>query len=136
MKYAMLVYSTPGSHDLPPDEFATVMRDYDRAAHPRPATRRCGRGPPGDRWGGLLIEEVFREEWGRIVASLIGFLGDFDLAEEAAQEAFAIAAAHRSWRSTARWPSPRRARPTPRWRSWTRWSSPAIAICIPPVPSC
>jgi RNA polymerase sigma-70 factor (ECF subfamily) len=38
------------------------------------------------------IEEVFREHWGRVVAGLIGFLGDFDVAEEAAQEAFAIAA--------------------------------------------
>ncbi len=35
---------------------------------------------------------MFREEWGRVLANLIGFLGDFDLAEEAAQEAFAIAA--------------------------------------------
>jgi RNA polymerase sigma-70 factor, ECF subfamily len=39
-----------------------------------------------------LVEQVFREEWGRVLAALIGFLGDFDLAEEAAQEAFAIAA--------------------------------------------
>ena len=39
-----------------------------------------------------MLEQVFREEWGRVLASLIGFLGDFDLAEEAAQEAFAIAA--------------------------------------------
>ena len=38
------------------------------------------------------LEDVFRDEWGRVVAALIGFLGDFDLAEEAAQEAFAIAA--------------------------------------------
>jgi RNA polymerase sigma-70 factor (ECF subfamily) len=38
------------------------------------------------------LGQVFREEWGRVVASLIGFLGEFDLAEEAAQEAFAIAA--------------------------------------------
>jgi RNA polymerase sigma-70 factor (ECF subfamily) len=38
------------------------------------------------------LEEVFRAHWGRVVAWLIGFLGDFDLAEEAAQEAFAIAA--------------------------------------------
>ncbi|MDT7783739.1 MAG: hypothetical protein QOF58_2158, partial [Pseudonocardiales bacterium] len=37
-------------------------------------------------------EQVFREEWGRVLATLVGFLGDFDLAEEAAQEAFAIAA--------------------------------------------
>lgn len=39
-----------------------------------------------------MIERVFRDEWGRVVAHLVGFLGDFDLAEEAAQEAFAIAA--------------------------------------------
>ena len=38
------------------------------------------------------LEQVFRDEWGRVLASLIGFLGDFELAEEAAQEAFAIAA--------------------------------------------
>jgi RNA polymerase sigma-70 factor (ECF subfamily) len=42
--------------------------------------------------GALILEQVFRDEWGRVLASLIGFLGDFDLAEEAAQEAFAIAA--------------------------------------------
>jgi RNA polymerase sigma-70 factor (ECF subfamily) len=38
------------------------------------------------------LERVFREQWGRTLATLIGFLGDFDLAEEAAQEAFAAAA--------------------------------------------
>jgi RNA polymerase sigma-70 factor, ECF subfamily len=38
------------------------------------------------------LERVFREQWGYVLAALIGFLGDFDLAEEAAQEAFAIAA--------------------------------------------
>ena len=42
------------------------------------------------------VEQAFREQWGRVLAALIGFLGDFDLAEEATQEAFAIAA--------ARWP--------------------------------
>jgi RNA polymerase sigma-70 factor, ECF subfamily len=41
---------------------------------------------------GLSAEQVFREQWGRVLAALIGFLGDFDLAEEAAQEAFATAA--------------------------------------------
>jgi RNA polymerase sigma-70 factor (ECF subfamily) len=39
-----------------------------------------------------ILEQTFRDEWGSVLASLIGFLGDFDLAEEAAQEAFAIAA--------------------------------------------
>jgi RNA polymerase sigma-70 factor, ECF subfamily len=38
------------------------------------------------------LDQVFREEWGRVLATLIGVLGDFELAEEAAQEAFAIAA--------------------------------------------
>jgi RNA polymerase sigma-70 factor, ECF subfamily len=39
-----------------------------------------------------LLEQTFRDQWGRVLATLIGFLGDFDLAEEATQEAFAIAA--------------------------------------------
>jgi RNA polymerase sigma-70 factor (ECF subfamily) len=38
------------------------------------------------------LDEIFREEWGRVLATLIGVLGDFDLAEDATQEAFAIAA--------------------------------------------
>ena len=39
-----------------------------------------------------MLEAVFREQWGRVLASLVGFLGDFDRAEEAAADAFAIAA--------------------------------------------
>ncbi|MFF4235258.1 RNA polymerase sigma factor [Actinomadura geliboluensis] len=39
-----------------------------------------------------VLEKTFREEWGRVLASLVGALGDFDKAEDAAQEAFAIAA--------------------------------------------
>jgi len=37
------------------------------------------------------IEDVFRSEWGRLLAALIHLLGDFDVAEEALQEAFAAA---------------------------------------------
>ncbi|HEU5452091.1 MAG TPA: DUF6596 domain-containing protein, partial [Terriglobales bacterium] len=37
------------------------------------------------------MESVYRSDWGRIVATLIGLLGDFDLAEEYAQEAFTAA---------------------------------------------
>ena len=44
------------------------------------------------------VETVYRAEWGRIVATLIGLIGDFDLAEECAQEAFA--AAVDQWRAT------------------------------------
>ena len=42
----------------------------------------------------MLLEQVFRDEWGRVLASLVGFLGDFDLAEEATADAFATAAEH------------------------------------------
>jgi RNA polymerase sigma-70 factor (ECF subfamily) len=37
------------------------------------------------------VEEVYRSDWGRIVAALISMVGDFELAEEAAQEAFTAA---------------------------------------------
>src|SRR5581483_5835662 len=37
------------------------------------------------------VEAVYRSDWGRIVATLIRLIGDFDLAEECAQEAFAAA---------------------------------------------
>jgi len=42
-----------------------------------------------------VIDAVFRDEWGRLVAHLAGLFGDVDLAEEAAQEAFIVAA--RRW---------------------------------------
>src|SRR5882672_11156047 len=37
------------------------------------------------------VQAVYNSDWGRIVATLIRSFGDFDLAEEAAQEAFAAA---------------------------------------------
>jgi len=42
------------------------------------------------------VDAAFREEWGRVVATLIRTTGDWDLAEESAQDAFAQA--------LARWP--------------------------------
>jgi RNA polymerase sigma-70 factor (ECF subfamily) len=42
------------------------------------------------------VTKVFREEWGRIVATLIRMTGDWDLAEECAQDAVA--------RALERWP--------------------------------
>jgi RNA polymerase sigma-70 factor (ECF subfamily) len=38
---------------------------------------------------------VFRDEWGRVLAAVVGYLGDFELAEESVAEAFAVAA--RRW---------------------------------------
>jgi len=39
-----------------------------------------------------VLDQVFRDEWGRVLASLVGYLRDIELAEDAAQEAFAAAA--------------------------------------------
>src|SRR5688572_15079486 len=39
----------------------------------------------------VAIDRVYRSDWGRIVATLIRLVGDFDLAEEVAQEAFTAA---------------------------------------------
>ncbi len=44
------------------------------------------------------IDTVYRSDWGRIVATLIRLVGDFDVAEEAAQEAFAAAVGQ--WRTS------------------------------------
>ena len=40
----------------------------------------------------MALDVVFRDHWGRVLATLTGVLGDIELAEEAAAEAFAIAA--------------------------------------------
>jgi RNA polymerase sigma-70 factor (ECF subfamily) len=39
----------------------------------------------------IAIDTVYRSDWGRIIATLIRLFGDFDMAEEAAQEAFSAA---------------------------------------------
>lgn len=44
----------------------------------------------------MALDTVFRDHWGRVLATLVGILGDLDIAEDAAQEAFASAA--------SRWP--------------------------------
>ena len=44
-----------------------------------------------------MLEQVFRDEWGRVLAAVVSYLGDFELAEESVAEAFAIAA--------LRWPA-------------------------------
>ncbi len=50
------------------------------------------------------VAAVFRREYGRCVASLIRFLGDIDVAEEAVQEAFAVAVA--KWPAEGQPPNP------------------------------
>jgi RNA polymerase sigma-70 factor (ECF subfamily) len=50
------------------------------------------------------VEAVFRREYGRCVATLIRFLGDIDLAEEAVQDAFTVALA--KWPAGGQPPNP------------------------------
>jgi RNA polymerase sigma-70 factor, ECF subfamily len=61
-----------------------------RRRSPRPSTARsrCVRSSRGDLTD---VDRIFREEWGRAVSILISVLGDFDLAEDAVQDAFATA---------------------------------------------
>ena len=77
--------------------------------------RRPGRGPavPGRARSRVrscraptraAIERVFREESGRVVATLVRLFGDIDLAEEAVQEAFAVASER--WPATGLPPNP------------------------------
>jgi RNA polymerase sigma-70 factor, ECF subfamily len=44
-----------------------------------------------------VVERVYREEWGRILATLIRIVGDFDLAEDALQDTFV--------KALERWPA-------------------------------
>ena len=50
------------------------------------------------------VERTFRLEFGRAVATLVRFLGDIDLAEEAVQEAFVVAV--QKWPTTGVPPNP------------------------------
>jgi RNA polymerase sigma-70 factor (ECF subfamily) len=54
---------------------------------------RQGRGPPlrGCRLSRTAVERVFREEYGRLIATLVRRFGDIDIAEEAAGEALVTA---------------------------------------------
>jgi RNA polymerase sigma-70 factor (ECF subfamily) len=91
------------------------------------------------------LDELYRSEWGRIVATLIRLVGDFDLAEEAAQEAFT--AAVDQWRAAGVPDSPRawlvqtarhkaidRIRRKARFEQKLPFFAPPEVIKMPPVP--
>ena len=58
----------------------------------------------GDRPDQAAIAQVFRREFGQVVATLVRVFGDIDIAEDAVQEAFAIAA--EKWPQTGMPPNP------------------------------
>ncbi len=61
----------------------------------RPAARAAA-APPVDDASARAVEATFRDEHGRVVAALVSWSRDLDLAEEAVQEAFAVAV--EAWR--------------------------------------
>lgn len=63
-----------------------------------------GLGPAGNPAVSAQIEQAFRQEYGRAVAVLTRILGSIDAAEDAVQEAFAVAV--QRWPETGRPPSP------------------------------
>ncbi len=73
--------------------------DYSRAEAAEPAAAAAGQltiadpaaSPPGAEAARAVVDRLFRDEQGRAVATLIRVTGDFDLAEEAVQDAFIAA---------------------------------------------
>jgi RNA polymerase sigma-70 factor (ECF subfamily) len=56
-----------------------------------PTKKYIQSGMPSNENAAAAVEGLYRTDWGRIVATLIRLFGDFDLAEDCAQEAFAAA---------------------------------------------
>src|SRR6266566_9094836 len=71
------------------DRGPALLRDARRVA-------KLGRPDSGVKLDEADVGRVFREEFGRSVAALVRAFGDIDVAEDAVQEAFAVA--------LARWP--------------------------------
>src|ERR1700748_3233724 len=63
--------------------------DRGRVQAPDGAIRvRRGQAVRAGMSAGAAVGAAFRDEWGRVVAALVRVTGDFDLAEECAQDAF------------------------------------------------
>src|SRR5437868_7284 len=86
----MLLTSTPRSlgRRRPPKRSASPSRSARSGRCPTPDERGVGGWPAVDA---AAIGRIFREESGRSVATLIRVFGDFDVAEDAVQEAFVVA---------------------------------------------
>ena len=129
-------------HDKPATCIAFVfLHRVSRTASARIDTRLKNYLPSVHAFGMpmRLSRTLYRSDWGRIVATLIRLVGDFEVAEEAAQEAFAAGvnqwrcldhrngaaqghrpAAFRASRSATprRCPRPKRPKPTSRLSPW------------------
>src|SRR5215207_3001193 len=85
MKYALTIYvEDPGRAER-------VGRDPAGDGLRRGREPGRGSGVAGTEASPERVDRLFRQESGRAAASLIRVLGDFDLAEDAVQEAFVVA---------------------------------------------
>src|SRR5213596_1247083 len=76
--------------------WASISESNGRGLNRHPAKRYLTWSMRPD--ANAAVDAVYRSDWGRIIATLIRLAGDFDVAEEAAQEAFA--AAVDQWRAS------------------------------------
>src|SRR5438034_1775645 len=91
----------PGPRKPPPSS-GRRSRSVHSRIHARPDDVRDG--DAAAKLDQAEVGRIFREESGRSVAALIGVLGDIDLAEDAVQEAFAVAL--RKWPGDGLPPNP------------------------------
>src|SRR6266404_5546290 len=85
--------SQPGSSRQISSMYFTSCASTDRSnggsLNRHPARNYLSLSMPSD--ANAAVDAVYRSDWGRIVATLIRLVRDFDVAEEAAQEAFTAA---------------------------------------------
>src|SRR5256885_7467438 len=81
---------------------ASIDRSNRGSLNRHPAGNYLSLSMPPD--ANAAVDAVYRSDWGRIVATLIRLVRDFDVAEEAAQEAFT--AAVDQWRGLRAPPGP------------------------------
>src|SRR2546423_11654899 len=96
--------STPRSlgRRRPPQQSRSRSRSARSDTYPRPDS--VGDVAAARKLDEAEVGRIFREESGRSVAALIRVFGDIDLAEDAVQDAFAVAL--RKWTGAGRPPSP------------------------------
>lgn len=105
MKYLLAIYGDESAQEsMPPEAFEANMKewfDYDEQIRSslnvlsgsalEPSSRSRSRAPSFGYVGARIplpglteaTERVFREEYGRVFATLVRIFGDFDVAEEA-----------------------------------------------------
>ena len=87
--------------------------------------------PGASTAGAAAIERAYRDSAGRAVATLTRFLGDLDLAEEAVQEAYAIALER--WPADGIPPNPGGWIVTTARNKALDWARKATVACLAPV---